>query len=237
MKVEIWSDIACPWCYIGKRRFESALEQFPESGNIDIEWKSFQLAPDLKTDPMSNNLKYLSDKYGVSMDQARDMTDRVSHIAATEGLEYDLDNSKKANTFNAHRMIHFAKKSGKQGEAKERLLKAYFIEGKNVDDVDTLISLGEEIGLAAKELSKILESSGLFSEEVKSDIAEARQLGIGGVPYFVIDRKYGISGAQEQDIFLQTLKKAYGEWVKENGPFALETIQGKSCTPDGDCNI
>lgn len=234
MKIEIWSDVVCPWCYIGKRRFEAALAEFPHKDRIEVEWKSFQLDPTTVTDPTISTKQHLAEKYGVSEERAQEMTDNVTQVAATVGLNYNLDGALTVNTINAHRFIHFAATQGKQDEAKERLLKAHFVENKNVDDFPTLIELGKEIGLDEKSVAEILES-GAYNKEVKADILEAQSLGIKGVPFFVLDRKYGISGAQESSTILENIEKAFTEWVENNPDNGLQIIDGKVCTPGGIC--
>jgi len=234
MKVEIWSDVMCPFCYIGKRRFENALEHFENKDEIEIEWKSFQLNPDMKTDPNTNIDQYLADVKGFTIDHARQLNAHVTQMAAEAGLTYNFDKAVVANSFNAHRYSHLAKKHGLGIEAEEQLFKAYFTDGKNIDDTETLIQLGTELGLDANEVKQTLESNA-YTDEVKHDIAQAQYLGIQGVPFFVLNNKYGISGAQAVPVFEQTLQKAFDEWQKENPKPKLEIIEGESCGPDGDC--
>jgi predicted DsbA family dithiol-disulfide isomerase len=234
MKVEIWSDVMCPFCYIGKRRFEAALQQFEHKDEIEIEWKSFQLNPDMETDPSINITQYLADKKGWTLAYAKQMNDHVTKMAAEAGLTYNFDKAVVANSFNAHRFSHLAKKHGLGIEAEEQLFKAYFTDGKNIDDKETLISLGKQIGLDEAEIAEVLDS-GAFAGDVKHDIAEAQYLGIQGVPFFVMNNKYGVSGAQAVPVFEQTLQKAFGEWQQENQKPTLEVIEGPVCGPDGDC--
>jgi predicted DsbA family dithiol-disulfide isomerase len=224
----------CPFCYIGKRRFESALQQVPFKNEIEIEWKSFQLNPELKNEPGKNiNLnEYLAERKGITVQQAKEMNDYVTNMAAAEGLRYNFDKAIVANSFDAHRFSHLAAKHGKGDAAEESLFKAYFTEGKNIADRDTLIGLGKEIGLDGEEVKQALDNN-TYADEVHSDIAEAEALGVRGVPFFVLDRKYGVSGAQSADVFVQALERAFTEWKKENNN--LSTIEGQVCTPDGDC--
>lgn len=233
MKVEIWSDVMCPFCYIGKRKFESAMKEFDNSSNIEIIWKSFQLAPDMETDPSKNIDQYLATHKGMSLEQAKGLNKQVSNTAAQVGLEFNFDKAIVANSFNAHRFSHLAKQHGLQNEAEERLFAAYFTEGKNTDDIPTLIQIGNEIGLDAKEVKELLEGN-KYAEEVEADIYEAHQIGVRGVPFFVFDRKYAVSGAQESQAFLSTLEKSFGEWKSTSVP-SLEITEGQSCGPDGDC--
>ncbi len=234
MKVEIWSDIVCPWCYIGKRRFEEALSKFEGAEFIEVEYKSYQLSPDTKTDTSINIYEYLAQKKGIDLDQSEAMHEHVTAIAESVGLDYNFDKTIPINTLKAHCMLHFAKKDGKQLITKERLMKAYFTEGKNLDDINTLIELGLELNLDTVALKTSLESK-QYEELVKKDIMDAYQLGVRGVPFFVFDRKYGVSGAQESEAFLQTLQESLIEWKKNNPEAKLEVINGKICTPDGKC--
>jgi predicted DsbA family dithiol-disulfide isomerase len=234
MKVEIWSDVMCPFCYIGKRRFEEALHQFSHKDKVEIEWKSFQLDPDMKTDPGTNISQYLADAKGWKLDYARQMNARVTEMAAEVGLTYNMDNAVVANSFNAHRFSHLAKKHGLGIEAEETLFKAYFTDGKNIDNTNVLIESGVAIGLDATEIKQALES-GAFADDVKQDIAEAEHLGIRGVPFFVMNSKYAISGAQAVPVFEETLEKAFAEWKLENDNAGLQVIDGDSCGVDGDC--
>lgn len=233
MKVEIWSDVMCPFCYIGKRKFEDALGKFKNHENVEIVWKSFQLNPNMKTDPGKNINQYLSEVKGWSLDYAKSMNAQVTGMAADVGLQYNFDKAIVANSFDAHRLIQLAKKHGKGDAAEERLFKAYFTEGKNTADHGTLIALGKEIGLDEKEVTVMLQGKE-FASEVLNDLQEADQLGIGGVPFFVFDRKYAVSGAQQSDVFLDTLNKAWENYAKNN-PLILNGGDAKSCTPDREC--
>lgn len=214
MNVEIWSDVMCPFCYIGKRRFEAALEQFPNKNKIEIEWKSFQLNPDMITNPNKKIDAYLAEVKGISLEQAQEMNERVTAMAKEVGLIYHFDKAIVANSFDAHRFTHFAKSKGLQDAAEERLFKAYFTEGKNTADAATLVELGVEIGLAENELKELLQSTS-FSDAVNEDINEARNIGVSGVPFFVFDRKYAVSGAQASESFLQALIQSFSEWQSE----------------------
>jgi len=186
------------------------------------------------TNPAISIDQYLADIKGFSIDHARQLNAHVTQMAAEEGLTYNFDHSVVANSFNAHRYSHFAKLHGKGIEAEEQLFKAYFTDGKNIDDPDTLVELGSAIGLNPDEVRQTIESDD-FADDVKQDIAEAQHLGIQGVPFFVMNNKYGVSGAQAVPVFEQTLQKAYAEWQHENSKPQLEIIEGESCGPDGDC--
>jgi predicted DsbA family dithiol-disulfide isomerase len=234
MKVEIWSDIMCPWCYIGKRRFEQALNAFEHRDKVEIIWKSFQLNPEMKTDPDKNIIEYLSETKGWTVDYSQQMHDHVTGLAKQEGLTYNFDHAVVANSFDAHRLIQLAKKNGLGDAAEERLFKAYFTEGQNIADHAVLVRLGTEIGLDGTMVSEMLKSK-TNAAEVKNDIAEAQQLGVRGVPFFVLDRKYGVSGAQQAEVFASALKQAWEEWKKQNDNTALETNAGAVCTPGEPC--
>lgn len=235
MKVEIWSDVMCPFCYIGKRKFEKALEQFPQKNNIEIVWKSFQLDPTTVTDPTLNTIDHLAEKKGWSKEQANETIAHVTGIAKQVGLDFHFDKAVVANSFDAHRLSHLAKKQGKQNDLEEKLFSAYFTEGKNTADHNTLIQIGTEIGLDKTEVSELLNST-LYTEEVERDIYEAQQVGVRGVPFFVLDRKYAVSGAQESSTFLQALTKSYEEHAKENPLQVMNESTDGTCGPDG-CEI
>lgn len=204
MKVEIWSDVMCPFCYIGKRRFESALKQFSEKEKVQVEWKSYQLNPDLVTESNKSLNEYLSETKGWTIDYVRKLNERIIAMAQQEGLTYNFDHVIVANSFDAHRLSHLAKKYNLQNELEEKLFSAYFTEGKNTGDKETLAQLGVEVGLDADEAKEILNGKN-FTDEVRQDIYEAQQLGISGVPFFLFNNKYAISGAQETKTFIQAL--------------------------------
>ena len=235
MKIEIWSDVVCPFCYIGKRKMEKALQKFPFKEKVEIEWKSFQLNPDQQTKPGVSTLEDLSQSKGWSMEQTKQITSQVVGMAKMEGLTFDFDKAVVANTKNAHRLIHLAKEFGVQDAMKERLLKAYFTDGLNVDDTDTLIQLGKEVGVPEEKIKPMLESK-QYEEAVDQDVYESRQIGVRGVPFFVLDRKFGISGAQPDEVFDQTLEKAWAEYAKNNPVLDIASgSNGDSCDVDGNC--
>ena len=229
MKVEIWSDIACPFCYIGKRKFENALKDFSDKDNVEVTWKSYQLDPSTQHVPGMSIHDYLAERKGFSVEQAKEMNDYVSGMAAEVELPYDLNNAVVANTFNAHRLIHLADKYGKQDLAEELLFSAYFTKGKNIQDLDTLVELGVEIGLDAQEVRTVLEGSD-FSNEVRKDFADALKVGVRGVPFFLFNNKYAVSGAQPSDVFRDVLEKVRQEEVPNEEP------PGTFCTTDGNCS-
>ncbi len=210
MKIEIWSDIMCPFCYIGKRRLEAALAKFENKEHVEIIWKSYMLNPTMKTDTDKNINQYLVEIKGWSLEQAKEMNAHVTNMAKEVGLTYDFDKAIVANSLKAHCLIQLAKTKNKGNEIEEHLFKAYFTEGKNVDDEKTLVELGKEIGLEESEVRLALRDLN-YLNEVDKDIREAQQIGVRGVPFFVVDRKYGISGAQPESIFIETLTKAWAE--------------------------
>jgi protein disulfide-isomerase len=210
MKVEIWSDIVCPFCYIGKRHFESAMKSFENAADVEIVWKSYQLDPEMpKKQILKQNVyEYLAVRKGISTEQSKALHDNVVKMASDAGLDYNFDKTVVASSFDGHRLIQLAKSKGLGDAAKESLFKAYFIEGKDIAEYETLLNLGKEIGLDESAIKAMLESN-QFSNEVKRDIQQSVQIGIGGVPYFLIDGRYAVSGAQPVSVFLQTLQKAY----------------------------
>jgi predicted DsbA family dithiol-disulfide isomerase len=232
LKIEIWSDVMCPFCYIGKRKFEKALAEFAHKDRVDVTWKSFQLDPNLKTDPNTNINKMLAERKGWTLEYAKEVNAYVTNLAKQVGLTYNFDKAIVANSFDAHRFSHLAKKHGLQDKAEEIIFSAYFTEGKNTADHATLIELGENIGLDTAETTRILASKE-YSNDVLQDIGEAQEIGVNGVPFFVINRKYAISGAQESNMFLQALEKAWDEFGPENGSGLEEENTIGFCTPDG----
>ncbi len=207
MQVEIWSDVMCPFCYIGKRRFEGALALFENAGNVEVIWKSYQLNPAMVTDPSSNINQYLADAKGWSLEHAQEANDYVTDMAKDVGLDYDMDKAVVANSFDAHRLIQLAKSKQKGDDAEELLFRAYFTEGKNIADHNVLINLGNLLGLDESEVKKMLDTDA-FKENVQKEISEAQQIGVSGVPFFLINRQFAISGAQSEEVFLQALRKA-----------------------------
>lgn len=205
MLVEIWSDIVCPFCYIGKRKFEQALEKFPQKDQVKVVWKSFQLDPEASTEG-TDYVRHLSDRKGWSEAQTRQITDNVSQMAAEVGLEYHFEKAIAANSLLAHRFAHLAAAHGLQDAAHEALFKAHFTEGKNISDPAMLLDLGVSIGLDLPEMMCMLNSDD-YTDTVQADLKEATELRITWVPYFVFDRKYAVSGAQASDLFLNVLHK------------------------------
>jgi predicted DsbA family dithiol-disulfide isomerase len=210
VRVEIWSDVVCPWCYIGKRRLERALEGFDGRDEVDITWRSFQLNPGLPKGSRIPHAEYLASKMGVSPVQLREMNERVTALAAAEGLAYDFDRYVTVNTFDAHRVTHLAKSRGLGLPIHERLLAAQLVEGEVLDDVDTLARLAAEVGVPEADTRRVLAGDE-FADAVRADVDEAHALGVHGVPFFVLDRRYGISGAQPSELLLDALETARRE--------------------------
>jgi len=207
MKIEIWSDIMCPFCYIGKRQLESALAAFP-SNEFEIEWKSFQLDPTITPQSGKDVYTFLAERKGISVEQSIEMHKGVVERAKSVGLDYHFDKAIISNSLTAHRIIQLAK-TKKMGDAMEEVLfKAYFTEGRDLNDAATLIELGAKAGLNTNEVQEVVENENLFLKDVKSDISEAQEIGVQGVPFFVFDRKYAVSGAQPVEAFVNTIKEA-----------------------------
>jgi predicted DsbA family dithiol-disulfide isomerase len=229
MKVEIWSDVMCPFCYIGKRKFEAALAQFEHKNQVEVVWKSFQLQPDMVTDPTQNTLEHLAQSKGWTMEYTKQVTANVVAMAKEVGLNYDFDKAVVANSFDAHRLSHYAKSKGKGDAMEEQLFKAYFVDGKNTADHQTLTALAVSIGLDSTEVKQVLASDA-YAKDVRQDIYESQQIGVSGVPFFVLNNKYAVSGAQQPETFLGALQKAWSE-LPQN-----EKVEGAVCTPDGKCD-
>jgi predicted DsbA family dithiol-disulfide isomerase len=204
IQVEIWSDVACPFCYIGKRKFEQALSRFDGKADVNIVWKSFILSPDLVTSPDKNIYQSLSESKGWSEQEARQAAQSASNMAKGVGLNYEFDRVVPANTTNAHRLLQMAKSKGKGSEMKEILLRSYFIEGKNVDDSATLTELAKGAGLTDVDVNEALTEA-RWLQAVEEDIYASRQIGVTGVPFFVFDNRYSVSGAQDPEMFLKAL--------------------------------
>lgn len=236
MKIEVWSDIACPFCYIGKRNFETALRQFEDAPFIKLEWKSFQLDPELpKGATYTDTYQYLAERKGMSIAQAKEMTSGVVATGKNAGLALCFEKTVVTNTWDAHRLIHLAQANGAGNALKEALFRAHFTDGADISAPDTLIALGKEAGLEETAIREMLNSD-RFGYEVAQDIQEARNIGIRGVPFFVFNRKYAVSGAQPADVFLQTLQKSFAEWRQANPNSFLNVTEGPSCSPDGFCD-
>ncbi|WP_151086905.1 DsbA family oxidoreductase [Hymenobacter baengnokdamensis] len=230
MKVEIWSDVVCPFCYIGKRKFEKALGEFAHRAEVQVEWKSFELTPDFVPVPGESIHASLAKKKGVPEAEGRRMNDYMTQAAKEVGLSYQFDKAIPANTFLAHQLIHFGAQHGRQDATKERLFAAYYLEGRDLNSVDTLTNLAAEIGLDAEAARQAL-LAGTYAEAVRRDEYEAQQIQVRGVPFFVFDDKYAVSGAQPSEVFAQVLNTVWQEAHPKAQPAVL--ADGPACGPDG----
>jgi predicted DsbA family dithiol-disulfide isomerase len=210
LTVDIWSDVVCPWCYIGKRRLEAALEGFEHRDDVTVLWHSFELDPDAPPVAEGKSAERLAEKYGMSVEEAARRQAEITSLAAQDGLTYDLAESRGGNTFDAHRLIHLAAEHGLGDAAMERLMSAYFSECEPIGDRDTLERLAVEVGLPADEVREVLDGE-RYADAVRADERAATQVGIRGVPFFVLGRKYGVSGAQPAEVLLQALQQAWDE--------------------------
>ena len=234
MKIEIWSDVMCPFCYIGKRNFEKALEQFADKNHVEVIWKSFQLDPEIPEVANESYLDYLVKRKGMSADQVKGMLDNVTQSARQVGLDYHFEKAIMVNSLNAHKLLQFANTKGLGDQLEERLFSAFFTEGENIADIAVLTQLGKEVGLDEKELQTAFTDDN-YAYLVSQDIAEARQVGVRGVPFFAFDRKHAVSGAQPPQAFLEILEKSFSEWRKLNPETKLNITEGQSCSIDGVC--
>ena len=238
MKVEIWSDVVCPWCYIGKRHFEDALSRFGHADQVEVEWRSFELDPRSPAHvgmPMS---RVLERKYGMTREQAEAANRRMTDLAAGVGLEYHLDEVQVGNTFDAHRLIHLASAHGLGDAMKERLLAAYFTEGRSPSDRDTLTGLAVEVGLDPDEVATTLAGD-RFATEVRHDEARATSFGLSGVPFFVFDEAFGVSGAQPAEVLLGALEQAWSDphSIAVAGTTGTDGDVGDAACADGTCAV
>jgi predicted DsbA family dithiol-disulfide isomerase len=228
MKIEVWSDYVCPFCYIGKRRLEEALAQFPNNDQVEVEFKSFELDPNAPKKSDKNIHESLAQKYGMSVEQAKQANENVGKQASSVGLTYNFDNMKLTNTFDAHRLTKFAKTVGKDHELTEKILYGHFTESKYLGDYETLATIADSVGI------NVLHDKNAYANEVRIEEGIAKQYGISGVPYFVINQKYAISGAQPTETFLNALQKV---WEEENPPKVLKDLSSDGtddviCTDD-----
>jgi predicted DsbA family dithiol-disulfide isomerase len=235
MKVEIWSDVVCPWCYIGKRRFEAALDRFAHASDVEVLWRSFELNPSAPAVVEGDLVRRLAAKYGVSRQQAEAMNDRVTRIADDEGLSFRLDIARPGRTFDAHRVIHLAADRGVQDAVKEQLLAAYQCNGEPIGDHEVLVRAAIAGGLDEAEVRAVLAGS-QYEDEVRNDEREAEQIGVGGVPFFVFDRRYAVSGAQSPDVLLDALERAWADHAPFKVLAGADADVEASCGPDG-CDI
>ncbi|HEY1031622.1 MAG TPA: DsbA family oxidoreductase [Flavipsychrobacter sp.] len=234
MKVDIWSDVMCPFCYIGKRKFEHALAQFANKERVEIEWHSFQLDPTVQSVPGTDIYSYLAERKGLSVEQSKQMHGNVVRMAADVGLQYNFDKAIIANSYDAHRVSQLAKKYGKGDEMEEQLFKGYFTEGKDISDHETLVAMAAATGMNGEEVRQMLAGNA-YKDAVDADIERAAQIGINGVPFFVFNNRYAVSGAQQPETFLGALNAAWKEYEKENPTLTMIDGDAESCEIDGDC--
>jgi predicted DsbA family dithiol-disulfide isomerase len=225
--VEIWSDIACPWCYVGKRRFEAALAEFEHRDDVNVTWRSFELDPSAPRERTGDRAARLAEKYGMTLEQARAAEQRLTDVAAGEGLDFRFDLARSGLTFDGHRMIHLAAQHGLQDAMKERLMRAYFTEGELVADPQTLLRLGTDVGVPQDEAEAMLAGD-RFADAVRDDERTAQQLGISAVPTFVVDRSLGVSGAHPSEQLLALLREGWASRRPVN-----VVSGGETCGPDG----
>jgi len=231
LAVDVWSDIACPWCYIGKRRLEQALARFPQRDAVQVRWRAFELDPSApaQRDPAKTYAQRLAEKYGSAVSQAQQRIDQMVEVAAADGLPFDFAHIRPGNTFHAHRLLHLALERGLQDALKERLLRGYLCEGAAIGDPAALLQLGREAGLDASEVEKLLAGDA-YAADVRLDEREAQQIGVSGVPFFRIGARYGVSGAQPADLILRALERAWDELPE---PLEVLGTEPTSCGPQG----
>jgi predicted DsbA family dithiol-disulfide isomerase len=231
LRIDIWSDIACPWCYVGKRRLEQALERFPHKAEVDVVWRAFELDPSAPRvrDGSQSYAERLASKYGTQPVQAQGMIDRMVDTAAADGLEFRFDRIRPGNTFDAHRLLHLAHERGVQDALKERMLRAYMTEGQAIGERDVLVGLARDVGFDAQDARELLDGD-RCATEVRQDEALARELGITGVPFFVLGGRLAVSGAQPAGVLLGALERA---WSELRAPELESFAEGAVCGPDG----
>jgi len=232
MKIEIWSDVMCPFCYIGKHNFEKALEKLPFKDEIEVEWKSFQLDPTLDASKAINTIEYFKEKKGASEEQAKQMMGQVLQMGKNSGINFNFEKNLITSTFPAHKLLHLAKKHNKSSEMEEALFQSHFLNGENVADTETLVSLAESLGIHKEETRQALTSNE-YDYEVNQDIQEAKNHGVSGVPFFILNGKYAVSGAQPVELFENALTQTYQETVS---PLKDLSNGENSCDTDG-CSI
>lgn len=232
LKIQIWSDILCPFCYIGKRRLEGALAQFEHRDTVEIEWKSFQLDANFIASPNDSIIDHLAEKYRKDSEWAYEMVENMTQNAKNSGLDFHFEKAVLANSFNAHRLLYLAKMHNLGNELKELLFKAYLTDGKNIDDLKTLSELGQQVGLESSAIENVLHSTA-YAKEVQQDIEMAQKIGIQGVPFFVFDNKYAVSGAQHTETFVKTLEKVWNEGNFVPEITKLNNQDGESCGIEG----
>lgn len=229
MLLEVWSDVACPWCWVGKRRLEGALARFEHASSVQVMWRAFELDPSAPPLREGDYVERLARKYGQSRANAQAMIDRMVETGAREGLRFDFTKARGGNTLLAHRLLHLARERGLQGEVKERMFRAYFSEGAAIGLPDVALSLAVEAGLDPDDASALIASD-QYTHEVRADQREAHALGVDGVPFFLFDRRYAVAGAQPAELLLQALERA---WSERSSAEPADGAAGPACGPDG----
>ena len=235
LRVDVWSDIACPWCHVGKRHLEAALNGFPHRDAVDLIWRAFELDPSAPRE-VDRSVSYaarLSKKYRFPVEEAEGMIRTMTETAAKDGLDFRFDRIRPGNTFDAHRVLHLAHERGKQDALKERYLRAYLSDGESIGDPETLVRLAAEVGLDAEEVRAVLASDA-YADDVRADEDEASELGIRGVPFFIIGGRYAVSGAQPAELLLLALKKAWDEIPDRPTPVHIDGVQGSGAAPSAE---
>jgi predicted DsbA family dithiol-disulfide isomerase len=230
LEVQIWSDIACPWCYVGKRRFEAALSRFPHASDVHVEWRSFELDPSApRVRAPQDYADRLGTKYGMPREQAQARIDQLVSVAQAEGLPLNFKAIQPGNTFDAHRLLHLAHTQNLQGQLKERLLRAYLCEGQAIGEHATLLQAASDVGVDV-DLAQATLATDQYARQVRADQDTARRLGITGVPFFVLDQRYAVEGAQPVEVMLAALTRAHSELPALT---PLSAADGAVCGPDG----
>jgi predicted DsbA family dithiol-disulfide isomerase len=233
VKVEIWSDIVCPWCFVGKRQFERAVAEFEHGDQVEVVWRSYELDPRAPAEREGTYAERIARKYGLEVGAARAAISRIINAGSEAGIDFKFEQMRPGNTFDAHRLVHLAKVRGIQNQVKERFLEANFFEGEPIGRRDALERLAAEAGLDAAEVAAVLDSD-QYAEEVRVDERVAQSIGITGVPFFLIDDAYGIPGAQEPQVFLNVLRRAWGDTHRD---VEIVAAQGEVCDDDEVCEI
>ena len=231
MKIEIWSDVVCPWCFVGKRHLEEAMRGFAHAEEVEIEWKSYELDPRAPRERPGTYAERIAKKYGIPVGVARDRISRIVSVGADAGIDFRFDSTRPGNTFDAHRLLHFASSIGLQNELKERFFLATFTEGHPIGDAETLVKLAADVGIAEADVRRVVESDA-FAQEVRAEEAEAMQLEVTGVPFFLINRRFGVPGAQAPEVLLQVLERAWRD------AHPIEIVgDGEDVCQDGACEL
>jgi predicted DsbA family dithiol-disulfide isomerase len=230
LRIDIWSDIVCPWCYVGKRRLEAALALFPHRGDVEVTWRAFELDPSAPAvrDSRVSHAERLAKKYGMSVSKAGAAIDNMTQVAAADGLEFHFEMTRSGNTFDAHRVLHLARERGVQDAVKERFLRGYMTEGSPIGEREALVDLAGQAGLDREEVRAMLAGT-QYAAEVRAEEDQARKLGVSGVPFFVMGGRYAVSGAQPASVLLGAIEKAWADVHSQS----LGDADGAVCSPEG----